>query len=240
MYTAATGAKRRAAFGGLSGAIMVRRKVRLYGRLGAIFGRVFEFALDTNTVGEAVSALSAQLPGFRAYLMGSEGRGIGYAVFAGKRNLSLDECAERSGEDDIRIAPIVLGSKNGGLFQIVLGAALILVGTYASWIAPPIAAAMISMGWGMVFGGVVQMLSPKPKAVKSADSPNNQASYVFNGAVNTQAQGNPVPLGYGRMVVGSAVISAGIKAEDYAQWQSGVRAGTDVGQHRANYYDPEA
>jgi predicted phage tail protein len=117
---------------------------------------------------------------------------------------------------------------------------LIVVGTFTSWFAPPVAAALVSIGWGMVFGGVVQMLSPKPKGVTNADSPNNQPSYVFNGAVNTQAQGNPVPLGYGRMIVGSAVISAGINAEDYAQWASGVRSGTDAGQRRANFYDPEA
>jgi predicted phage tail protein len=218
---------------------MTRRTVRLYGRLGALFGRVFEFALDTNTVAEAVNALACQLPGFKAYLLGSEGRGIGYAVFAGKRNLSVDELGERSGDDDIRIAPVVLGSKNSGLFQIVLGAALIFVGAMA-WFAPPVSAALVSIGWGMVFGGVVQMLSPKPKGLTTADKVNNQPSYVFNGAVNTQAQGNPVPLGYGRMIVGSAVISAGIQAEDYAQWASGVREGTAVGQRRANYYDPEA
>ena len=41
----------------------------------------------------------------------------------------------------------------------------------------------------------------------------------MNGAVNTQAQGNPVPLAYGGhdtkgMFTGSAVISGGIYAEE--------------------------
>jgi len=40
------------------------------------------------------------------------------------------------------------------------------------------------------------------------------SSYVFNGAVNTTAQGHPVPVGYGRMIVGSAVISAGIDVDE--------------------------
>jgi predicted phage tail protein len=65
-----------------------------------------------------------------------------------------------------------------------------------------------------VLGGVAQMLSPQQKGLSSKDSPDNGASYNFNGPVNTQAQGNPVPLLYGRMIVGSAVISAGIYAED--------------------------
>jgi predicted phage tail protein len=32
--------------------------------------------------------------------------------------------------------------------------------------------------------------------------------------VNTTAQGHPVPVGYGRMIVGSAVISAGIDVDE--------------------------
>lgn len=69
----------------------------------------------------------------------------------------------------------------------------------------------------MVVGGVVQMLSPQPKGMGAKDSPDNQPSYSMNGAVNTQAQGNPVPLAYGGpLIVGSALISGGIYAEDLA------------------------
>lgn len=73
---------------------------------------------------------------------------------------------------------------------------------------------MITGGIGIAAGGVIQMLSPQTKALASQDGPNNKASYSFNGPVNTSAQGNPVPVLYGEMIVGSAVISAGIYAED--------------------------
>ncbi|HNQ32149.1 MAG TPA: hypothetical protein PKJ93_00055, partial [Methanoculleus sp.] len=36
------------------------------------------------------------------------------------------------------------------------------------------------------------------------------------GPVNTMAQGHPVPVGYGEMIVGSAVISAGIEIDEVA------------------------
>ncbi|HCW20974.1 MAG TPA: phage tail protein, partial [Achromobacter sp.] len=52
------------------------------------------------------------------------------------------------------------------------------------------------------------------RGLSTRDSPDNGASYNFNGPVNTSAQGIPVPVLYGRMIVGSAVISAGIYAED--------------------------
>lgn len=42
----------------------------------------------------------------------------------------------------------------------------------------------------------------------------NQASYAFGGVTNTTAQGNPVPLLYGRRRIGGAIISAGIYVED--------------------------
>jgi len=60
------------------------------------------------------------------------------------------------------------------------------------------------------------MLSPQQRALSAKDGPNNGASYNFNGPVNTTAQGNPVPLLYGELFVGSSTISAGIYSEDQA------------------------
>lgn len=45
-----------------------------------------------------------------------------------------------------------------------------------------------------------------------------------------------MPLLYGRMIVGSAVISAGIEAADYAPATAGVNTGTPTGSLRKNYY----
>ena len=87
---------------------------------------------------------------------------------------------------------------------------------------------MVQIGASLILGGVVQMLTPVPRGTKNK-SVSNEPSYSFNGAVNTQAQGNPVPLLYGRMIVGSAVISAGINAEDYAPITSGIGTGAVTG-----------
>ena len=224
---------------------MHKRTVRLYGVLGSRFGRTFRLALDSNTPAEAIAALSAQLKGFREFLLGAKDRGLGFAVFVGKRNLKEDELTSPSGADDIRIAPILLGSKNGGVFNIILGAILIVVGSigqYTPWgqayggqIWGPY---LSSWGTSMLIGGVIQLLSPPPKAPKNTDRAGNQPSYVFNGAINTQAQGNPVPVLYGRMIVGSAVISAGIHAEDYAPATAGVGGGRNLGSRvLKNYYE---
>ena len=73
--------------------------------------------------------------------------------------------------------------------------------------------AVLGAGLSMAIGGVMQLLMPTKKH-NDYDRPENQPSYVFNGAVNTQAQGNPVPVLYGELIIGSAVISAGIHVED--------------------------
>lgn len=89
---------------------------------------------------------------------------------------------------------------------------LIVVGALTSWAGGE---ALIVAGIGMVAGGVVQLLTPVPKTAKPGDTAANASNYSFNGPVNTQAQGNPVPLFYGGpLTIGSAVISAGIQAQD--------------------------
>lgn len=192
------------------------RTIRLYGVLGARFGRLHRLAV--NSTSEAVRALSIMLPGFERFLMESKDRGLTFSVFMGKENIGHERLKSPVGSDDIRIAPIVIGSKRAGSLQTIMGAALIVVGliitngTFGA--GAPFGSSVIMMGASMMMGGVIQMLSPQAKGLGAQDSPSNRASYSFNGPVNTSAQGNPVGLLYGQLIIGSSVISAGIYAQD--------------------------
>ncbi|HEL5402818.1 TPA: tail assembly protein [Stenotrophomonas maltophilia] len=194
------------------------RTIRLYGKLGARFGR--RFLLAVNSPAEAVHALCTMLPGFQQYLMGAKAKGMEFAVFNGRQNLSRDQLYDPPGQDDIRIAPVMVGSKRGGVLQTIAGVVMVVVGVIMLY--TPLAAYgpnVIVAGASMIAGGVVQMLSPQPKGLGAKDTPDNAPSYSMNGTVNTQAQGNPVPVAYGGhdskgMFIGSAVISGGILAED--------------------------
>lgn len=183
------------------------KTVKLYGPMRKRFGR--EFRLAVSNPAEAIRALSNQVSGFKEYLVNSKSNGLTFAIFVGKRNIGEEDIESPSGSDEIRIAPIIEGSKRGGIFQTILGVALVAVGAYfgQAW--------AINIGVSMILGGVVQMLSPQPKGLGAKDDPNNMPSYTMNGAVNTQAQGNPVPVCYGGpLFIGSATISGGIFAED--------------------------
>lgn len=184
----------------------VIRTVRLYGVLGTKFGRVHRFVC--NSPAGAINALCKMIDGFEQFLATSEERGLVYAVFAGKRNLGKDHLDVPPGGEDIRIAPVLQGSKQAGILQTVIGAVLIVVGVYTGqlWLA--------KIGFVLALSGVAQMLSPTAKGLSNSDKADNKPSYTFTGPVNTTAQGNPVPVLYGEMIVGSAVISSGIMTED--------------------------
>ncbi|HHR5900625.1 TPA: tail assembly protein [Providencia alcalifaciens] len=195
------------------------KTIRLYGVLGAKFGREHRLAIDSPR--EAIKALSILYDGFEQFLANAHLRGLEFAVFKGKRNIAKDELHLDTSEE-IRIAPVIKGSKRGGFFQTVIGVALIAAATYftgglgAAFTAGGWAGAAAMSGAAMAIGGIVQMLSPQPRGLSMRQDADNKPSYAFGGAVNTTAQGNPVPLlyGLGRREIGGAVISAGIYTED--------------------------
>lgn len=134
-----------------------------------------------------------------------------FAIFRNGKNIGHEDF-ERTGSREIRIVPVVAGSKRGGILQTVLGIAMIVAGTFLS--TTPFGAPLIGSGIGMVAGGVIQMLSPQAKGLTQSGSPENLPSYAFGSAKNTTASGNPVPICIGKRRWGGAIISASIYAED--------------------------
>lgn len=191
------------------------KTIILLGELGKRYGR--KHLLDVKSPAEAVRALCANFKDFAAFVSASSDRNVGYRVLNKRDEVGEDELHNPASQR-ITIAPVVAGA-GGTVGKILLGAALIA----ASFLVPGLAAVTLfgtttlatvafSVGVSLALGGVAQMLAPQPKF--EGPQEEQQPSYVFNGAVNTSAQGQPVPVGYGRMIVGSAVISAGISVED--------------------------
>lgn len=190
------------------------RTIKLYGPL-ARFGRTHQFVC-VDTAG-AIRAMCSMVPGFESFMLSSKEKGLGFACFLGKKNLSEDQLTYPAGDDEIRIAPIVLGSGRGGLFSIILGVALVGAAFFtggtsiAAWSA--LQTGLGVAGVAMVLTGVSQFLVKQPKGLVAADKENKE-SYNFNGVVNTTAQGNPVPVCYGELIVGSVVGGGDMYSED--------------------------
>ena len=175
--------------------------VRFYGDLKQ-FGTVFK--LDIGSVPEAIRALVTQIPGLRehiekgSYKVRVDGKYIG------------DEGVHSEVSSTLHLTPVVKGAgKNGGLLQVVVGIVMIVAAVFYPPLAP-YAAAMISAGTGLVLGGVAQLLTKMPKGeVKDSD---DLKSSSFSNLANMTAQGAPVPLIYGKMMVGSKVLSQGVRS----------------------------
>lgn len=193
------------------------KTIKLYGVLAKKFGK--QFKLDVANTREAVRALSVQIQGFEKFMLHAHERGLTFAIFQDKHNISEKELDIGTEASVIKIVPKVIGAGgDNGVLQTVLGAVMVVVGvvvTGLSWgYAAPVGGALISAGIGMMIGGVAQMLMPKIDNTQDQNQDGNKANFGFGGAVTTVAQGNPVPVLRGRREIGGFIVSAGQYAED--------------------------
>ena len=177
--------------------------------LGRRFGKIHQMAV--NSVPEAMRALCSQIPAFKEFMNSHVGQNTRYAIFVDGKNVNEHRIADFSAVQEIRILPIPQGRKSGGLFQTILGAALITVGIFTGQIY------LVGAGVSLAAGGIAQLLSPQATGLKTqSNQTSNRASYAFGSAVNTVAAGYPVCLPYGYRTVGGSVFSAGSYSEDIA------------------------
>ena len=211
------------------------KTILLLGELGKKFGRKHKLAVKSPA--EAIRALVANFAEFERHLVESGERGIAYRVIIGKSDISkLDDIHNpASDRESIKIVPVIQGAKSvlSTIATVVVGVALVAAAFFLPVVPllgmaflPSAAGLAFGLGTALILGGVSQMLSstptnnPQSLALDGATSSSassvgqNNPSYSFDGAVNVSAQGVPVPVGYGRLIVGSAVISAGISTEN--------------------------
>ena len=188
--------------------------VRFYGSLKQ-FGS--DFRLDCQTTAEIVQALTSQIPKLRQFIQ----QGL-FTVRVGRDyfdNRYLEQGLSHKLKDDatVHFTSVLKGSKRGGLFGVIAGVAIIagaialgplagIISTNAAWIVG-------SVGASLLLGGVAQMLTKMPE-MKMGTEKEKKQSTAFSNLSNMTAQGKPMPLAYGRMRVGSLIISQGVETMD--------------------------
>ncbi|WP_122613083.1 tail assembly protein [Pseudomonas viridiflava] len=179
--------------------------IKLSGSLARKFGRVHRRQIDSGQTWEVFKALKATLEGFADEIRRLDRLGMRFAIFRNGKNVG-EEGFGLGGSREVRVVPVLHGSKRGGIIQTIIGVVLIA----ASFFGAPTAPA----GIALLAGGVIQMLSPQAAGIKQSAVPENQPSYAFGSAKNTTASGNPVAICIGDRRWGGAIISASIYAED--------------------------
>ncbi len=198
------------------------REIRVYGRLAKFLGRR-KFMAAVDSAAEAVRFLLANFPQLEKHMSDQH-----YKVSVGDYDLALNELHDPSGQQVIRIIPVI-GGAGGPTGQIIAGIALVAAAIFIPGLGVGLAGAVVTkvglLGGALILGGVAQLLTPAPSLTPIGMSPtfsggmtnstegtelDPQASYSFSGTQNTSRQGVPIPLVYGEMIVGSIVISAGV------------------------------
>jgi len=210
--------------------------VKVYGALRKKLGQCrFEFHADTPA--QALKALCVNFPGLEKWLIDSEEDGVSYRVTVGKEKLTAENAMPLvlpwSEREVFSITPVLTGAGGGGPAQIFAGIgfvafAILTAGAGVGFLSAGLGAtsgfftlgaaastAIGSIGAALILGGVAQMISPAPQNMMATSMERGPEaakleSFSFSSIVNTSKQGMPVPIAYGRVVVGSAVISVGL------------------------------
>lgn len=133
----------------------------------------------------------------------------------------------------IMVAAVVLSVPTGGTSLMAgaaatgAAAAATATGTVAATAATGLAATAFTVlganitygsiavfGAALMFSGVSTLMGYNQKSnYSNRESPDQRASFFFNGPVNVSEQGSCIPLVYGRCRTGSVVASAGLTIE---------------------------
>jgi hypothetical protein len=191
------------------------REIRVYGALAKFLKRRV-FRAEVASAAEAVRFLVANFPAVEKFMADRH-----FRVSLNERDLALEEIHEPSGQQVIRIVPVVAGA--GAVGRILAGVALIALsfvsfgagawaglGGFGATAAFTASGSLAAFGLGatLVLGGIAQLLTPMP--VTPSENSDPRKSYSFSSIQNVNRQNVPVPIVYGETIVGSIVINSGI------------------------------
>jgi len=188
------------------------QKVKLVGNISK-FGETWE--TDCNNIRDIFKLIECQTPGFRQHLLDAADAGVGYEIRRGKEFLeSEEELLLTLNDEDIIITEIPAGAKSA-VGKILAAIAIIAIlyfapvlgtkaGSLAGLSTGGLAVAGVALNLAM--GGISQLLAPGPETDKKQNE-----GYLFNGPVNTVAQGMPVPVCYGELRIGGAPVGVSFR-----------------------------
>lgn len=207
-------------------------KIKLFGELGE-YVKFDSWELDVKSVQEAIHAINTLTNNrFSEYFFKKNKLYAKYRILINGRDFMspVDTINENNWElyrqselvikkNDLKtidIVPILESDDTHslGLITAILGAVLIVVGVIliATGVGSLAGIGLIFGGLALLGAGVVALLSKPPTFNYNQDLSNSVSqSYLFNGPINTVGEGNPVPVGYGTILVGSNVVSEGYK-----------------------------
>jgi predicted phage tail protein len=165
------------------------KKVYLHGALGKRFGKTWD--LNVSSPGEAIAAIFANNPEVEKYLNKKQQEGVIYGIKkSGEQGFTESKEFLLSTEKDLHIFPIAQGS-GGFAVSLIMTAITTAASMYIS-------------------KKMAEAMERDDETLKVQTK-----SYMYNGKENRFTQGQNVPLGYGKLNIGTNVVSACTVNYDY-------------------------
>lgn len=187
----------------------------LYGKIAQKYGKKFKFAISRPK--DAIAAIDTIHEGFSKDLIDMGNAGQQYSVVVDDQIVGgVEDFAGKKKIKEVHIVPTIFGAGVGALVTGVVALAT-YVGTYGV-VSALVSQLLLAVAFSAISFGIQALMSKPPKensASASASSSTTSAtskSFLFTNKENVKQQGNPVPLGYGRLRIGSAVVQETIKS----------------------------
>ena len=156
---------------------------------------------------------------------------VKFTVQKGEEFLTNQTAGIELAKDDIIITPVPSGAAKDGMKELIIGILLIIIGltTGSGESLTKGAQMLVTVGTQLALNGIVKLMTDEPESL------DEQESTLFNGPINNTKSGIPVPLAYGRMEVGGAVINFGFTDyritgnQGYQFVSKGTSSGTGTG-----------
>ena len=208
------------------------QRVILLGDMGEKFGEVWE--MNVEYLKDIFKLIHCQRPEFRQYLLDCNENGTDFAIKRGGEYVGEEELMLSVHDEDIIITAVPAGAKSG-FAKILLAIVIIIVvffvpipgleqtlwtaGTQAgaSTAASIALSTTLGLAASLALQGITQLLMPGPEVDR--ETPDN---YLFDGNSEHIKEGFPVPLLYGEMLIGGAVINQSYSTDKIIS--SGLRA----------------
>ena len=186
--------------------------ITLHGILAKEFGNTFNMKIyrAINTV----KAIDANRKNFQKRIFELAREGFNYTIIIdGKKITQLEELNIQKEPQEIHLVPLIIGSGGFAAVAAVIGGTATAGGVAALsyGLVAFVAASAINVAISI---GLQMLLAPKPDAGPdiSATTKALAESFAFSNKANVASQGSPVPVGYGRLKVGSQLIQSTIKS----------------------------
>jgi predicted phage tail protein len=211
--------------------------INLHGILAREFGK--EFTMHIEKPKQAIDAIDANKPLFKKRILELSQQGIHYGILVDGENISHPEQLEiKKAITVVDLTPVICGQGFTALITTIAGALTGGAGAVGAALVTATATGFAATSLTSFIGGALNMIavtliqqalapSQKPQRTEARIS-GAKESFLISSKGNLAEQGVPVPVGYGRLRIGTSIVQSTVKSYPQRQKISNALFGKKI------------